>query len=210
MPPPAVLTDPSRGHRVGAEAGRRGFDARATPQPPPFLFLAIRFVIGDVFSTLRADDRTRLLHVRERREGEGGREGGRREPRRPPTNTPGSPPQEGAGAATATAYVELVFDNSDNRFPVDRSEVRVRRTVGVKKDEFALDKRPATKAEVQSLLEAAGFSRANPYYVVQQGKVGEGGGRGGAREGGAPAGRPSPPSPPPSPPLIFRSWPCPP
>lgn len=64
-----------------------------------------------------------------------------------------------------------MFDNSDNRFPVDRSEVRLRRTVGVKKDEYALDKRPVTKAEVQSLLESAGFSRANPYYVVQQGKV---------------------------------------
>lgn len=28
-----------------------------------------------------------------------------------------------------------------------------------------------SKAEVMNLLESAGFSRANPYYVVQQGKV---------------------------------------
>lgn len=27
------------------------------------------------------------------------------------------------------------------------------------------------KTEVMSYLESAGFSRANPYYVVQQGKV---------------------------------------
>ena len=27
------------------------------------------------------------------------------------------------------------------------------------------------KSEVINLLESAGFSRANPYYVVQQGKV---------------------------------------
>ncbi len=27
------------------------------------------------------------------------------------------------------------------------------------------------KTEVVNLLETAGFSRANPYYVVQQGKV---------------------------------------
>ena len=27
------------------------------------------------------------------------------------------------------------------------------------------------KTEVMNLLESAGFSRANPYYVVQQGKV---------------------------------------
>ena len=27
------------------------------------------------------------------------------------------------------------------------------------------------KTEVMNLLESAGFSRANPYYIVQQGKV---------------------------------------
>jgi len=78
---------------------------------------------------------------------------------------------EGAGHAVSSAYVEVVFDNSDNRFPVDRSEVRLRRTIGLKKDEYSLDRRAITKAEVQSLLESAGFSRANPYYVVQQGKI---------------------------------------
>ncbi len=30
---------------------------------------------------------------------------------------------------------------------------------------------PRRKTEVINLLESAGFSRANPYYVVQQGKV---------------------------------------
>ena len=30
---------------------------------------------------------------------------------------------------------------------------------------------PRRKAEVMNLLETAGFSCANPYYVVQQGKV---------------------------------------
>ncbi len=28
-----------------------------------------------------------------------------------------------------------------------------------------------SKTEVSNLLESAGFSRANPYYIVQQGKV---------------------------------------
>ena len=31
-----------------------------------------------------------------------------------------------------------------------------------------------SKGEVGNLLESAGFSRANPYYIVQQGKVGDG------------------------------------
>ena len=39
-----------------------------------------------------------------------------------------------------SAYVEIVFDNSDNRLPVDRAEVRLRRNIGLKKDEYYLDK----------------------------------------------------------------------
>jgi chromosome segregation ATPase len=30
---------------------------------------------------------------------------------------------------------------------------------------------PRRKTEVMNLLESAGFSRSNPYYIVQQGKV---------------------------------------
>jgi structural maintenance of chromosome 3 (chondroitin sulfate proteoglycan 6) len=61
----------------------------------------------------------------------------------------------------------------DGRFPVgeQRDEVVLRRTIGLKKDEFFLDKKHVTKQDVVSLLEASGFSRANPYYIVQQGKV---------------------------------------
>jgi structural maintenance of chromosome 3 (chondroitin sulfate proteoglycan 6) len=79
--------------------------------------------------------------------------------------------QEGAGHAVMSAYVELVFDNSDGRLPIDRDEVRLRRTIGLKKDEYSIDKKQTTKAEVQNLLETAGFSRSNPYHIVQQGKI---------------------------------------
>ncbi|RMZ56141.1 hypothetical protein APUTEX25_004565, partial [Auxenochlorella protothecoides] len=102
--------------------------------------VAIRFVLNDLFTTLRQEDRERLLH-------------------------------EGAGNAVTSAYVELVFDNSDGRLPIDSREVRLRRSIGLKKDEYQLNKRVVTKAHVMSLLETAGFSRANPYYVVQQGKI---------------------------------------
>ncbi|KIZ01960.1 Structural maintenance of chromosomes protein 3, partial [Monoraphidium neglectum] len=101
---------------------------------------------------------------------------------------------EGAGHAVLSAFVELVFDNSDGRFPVrerprccvvltptstlptrvpkiDKDEVRLRRTIGAKKDEYTLDRKHVTKQEVMNLLESAGFSRANPYYIVQQGKI---------------------------------------
>ncbi|KAK0604878.1 hypothetical protein LWI29_020472 [Acer saccharum] len=78
---------------------------------------------------------------------------------------------EGAGHQVLSAFVEIVFDNSDNRIPVDKEEVRLRRTIGAKKDEYFLDGKHITKTEVMNLLESAGFSRSNPYYVVQQGKI---------------------------------------
>ncbi|KAL6527888.1 Structural maintenance of chromosomes protein 3 [Orobanche minor] len=46
---------------------------------------------------------------------------------------------EGAGHQVLSAFVEIVFDNSDNRIPADKEEVRLRRTIGVKKDEYFLD-----------------------------------------------------------------------
>lgn len=103
-------------------------------------FDAVRFVLSDTFSSLRAEERVALLH-------------------------------EGAGASVLSAYVEMLFDNSDGRLPSDRDEVALRRMVGLKKDEYALDRKNVTRTEVFNLLESAGFSRSNPYYIVQQGKV---------------------------------------
>lgn len=67
--------------------------------------------------------------------------------------------------------VEIVFDNADNRFPTGKEEVILRRTIGLKKDEYSLDKKSASKADVMNLLESAGFSKSNPYYIVPQGRV---------------------------------------
>ncbi|KAL6851888.1 hypothetical protein ACP4OV_002998 [Aristida adscensionis] len=78
---------------------------------------------------------------------------------------------EGAGHSVVSAFVEIVFDNSDSRIPVEKEEVRLRRTVASKKDEYYLDGKHVSKTEVMNLLESAGFSRSNPYYVVQQGKI---------------------------------------
>ncbi len=70
-----------------------------------------------------------------------------------------------------SAYVEIIFDNSDERFPTGKDELILRRTIGLKKDEYSLDRKNATKADVMNLLESAGFSRSNPYYIVPQGRV---------------------------------------
>ncbi|KAF5674802.1 structural maintenance-chromosome 3 (chondroitin sulfate proteoglycan 6) [Fusarium denticulatum] len=78
---------------------------------------------------------------------------------------------EGSGSAVMSAYVEIIFDNSDDRFPTGNKEVILRRTIGLKKDEYSVDRKVVTKADVMNLLEAAGFSRSNPYYIVPQGRV---------------------------------------
>ena len=78
---------------------------------------------------------------------------------------------EGSGSHVISAYVEVYFDNSDQRFPLEKDEVVLRRMIGVKKDDYLLDRKPITKTEVANLLESAGFSRSNPYNIVPQNRI---------------------------------------
>ncbi|KAF8648124.1 hypothetical protein AX16_006389 [Volvariella volvacea WC 439] len=104
-------------------------------------FAAIRFVLSDAYTSMSREERQALLH-------------------------------EGVSVTTTlSAYVEIVFDNSDNRFPTGHDEVILRRTIGLKKDEYSLDRKSASKADVMNLLESAGFSKSNPYYIVPQGRI---------------------------------------
>ncbi|AOA62269.1 Multiprotein cohesin complex subunit [Komagataella phaffii CBS 7435] len=77
---------------------------------------------------------------------------------------------EGSGTVMS-AYVEIVFDNTDRRIQVDQNEVVIRRTVGLKKDDYSLNFKSATRSDVMNLLENAGFSKSNPYYIVPQGRI---------------------------------------
>ncbi|EFX00559.1 chromosome segregation protein [Grosmannia clavigera kw1407] len=78
---------------------------------------------------------------------------------------------EGSGSAVLSAYVEIIFDNSDNRFQTNSKEVSLRRTISLRKDEYAVDKKVSTRSEVMSMLDTAGFSLKNSYYIVPQGRV---------------------------------------
>lgn len=78
---------------------------------------------------------------------------------------------EGSGSAVMSAYVEVCFDNTEDRFQTGKPEFFLRRTIGAKKDEYSVNRKNATKTEVQQMLESAGFSRSNPYYIVPQGRV---------------------------------------
>jgi structural maintenance of chromosome 3 (chondroitin sulfate proteoglycan 6) len=71
-----------------------------------------------------------------------------------------------------SAYVEVTFDNTDGRFHNNgKNEFVLRRTIGAKKDEYSMDRKNSTKREVFEMLEAAGLSRSNPFYIVPQGRV---------------------------------------
>ena len=69
------------------------------------------------------------------------------------------------------AVVEIILDNSDSRLPIEKSTVSIKRVLEDKKDEFYIDGKHVTKGDINNLLESAGFSKSNPYYVVQQGRV---------------------------------------
>lgn len=120
-------------------------------------------MLSDEFTHLRPDQRQALLH-------------------------------EGTGQRVLSAYVEIIFDNSDNRIPVsriklvlfylplnlyhflcnfqiDKDEIFLRRVIGAKKDQYFLNKKVVPRTEVVNLLESAGFSNSNPYYIVKQGKI---------------------------------------
>ncbi|XP_025423597.1 structural maintenance of chromosomes protein 3-like [Sipha flava] len=78
---------------------------------------------------------------------------------------------EGTGPRVVTAYVEIIFDNTDNRLPIEKEEVVLRRVIGAKKDQYFLNKKMVPRSDVTNLLESAGFSHSNPYYIVKQGKI---------------------------------------
>lgn len=105
---------------------------------------AVRFVLSDVEQKLEHNARRDLLH-------------------------------RGAGRDALAAFVEIIFDNSDHRFVIpgraDTAEVRIRRTVGLKQDEYRVNDHRFSPQEIRQLLETAGFSASNPYYIVEQGKV---------------------------------------
>ncbi|VDM13488.1 unnamed protein product [Wuchereria bancrofti] len=104
---------------------------------------AIQFVLSDEFSHLKAEQRQGLIH-------------------------------EGTGDRVTTASVEIVFDNADHRIvAIEANEVRVLRRVSMKKDQYFIDAKLVARSDVVNLMESAGFSRSNPYYIVKQGKINE-------------------------------------
>lgn len=124
-------------------------------------FSAIRFVLSDAYTSLSREERQALLHDGAAAASGGGGGVGQAE----------GGGAAGLGGATMSAFVEIEFDNSDGRFPTNKPTMVLRRTIGLKKDEYQMDRKSTSKGEVMSMLESAGFSRSNPYYIVPQGRI---------------------------------------
>lgn len=50
-------------------------------------------------------------------------------------------------------------------------EISLRREIGPQTDRYFINKKKESRNEIVNLLEQAGFSSDNPYYIVKQGKV---------------------------------------
>ena len=66
---------------------------------------------------------------------------------------------EGTGPKVMSAFVEIIFDNSDGRLPIDKDEVFLRRVIGGKKDNYFLNKRMVPRSEVRLALFSLPFCK---------------------------------------------------
>ncbi|KAF4526025.1 hypothetical protein B566_EDAN000818 [Ephemera danica] len=94
------------------------------------------------------------------------------------SSSQGQPPDKFSGIGIRVSFTgkhaemrEMNQLSGGQKSLIDKDEVCVRRMIGAKKDQFFLNKKMVTRADVMNLLESAGFSRSNPYYIVKQGKI---------------------------------------
>lgn len=104
-------------------------------------FSAIEFVFLDEYSHLRPTDRQSLLY-------------------------------SGQSMITSpTAFVEIIFNNSNQRIPIKENEVSIRRSIGINKDEYFIQRKHSTRQDVINLFESANYSISSGFFIVRQGRV---------------------------------------
>ncbi|SCV02665.1 LAME_0H03928g1_1 [Lachancea meyersii CBS 8951] len=109
-------------------------------------FAAVRFVLSDDYSNLKREERQGLIH-------------------------------QGTGSVMS-AYVEIVFHDPNGQMMMtsgipmtEEKLVRVRRTIGLKKDEHSVNGKTCHKSDITRMFESVGFSSSNPYNIVPQGRI---------------------------------------
>ncbi|CUS21123.1 LAQU0S02e06480g1_1 [Lachancea quebecensis] len=109
-------------------------------------FAAVRFVLSDDYSNLKREERQGLIH-------------------------------QGTGSVMS-AYVEIIFHDPSGQMMItsgipmtEEHIVRVRRTIGLKKDEYSVNGKTCHKSDISRMFESVGFSAVNPYNIVPQGRI---------------------------------------
>lgn len=111
-------------------------------------FAAVRFVLTNDYTNLKREERQGLIY-------------------------------QGAGASVMSASVEIVLHDPEHSIILpgghnnssDFDEVRIRRTVGLKKDDYQVNDKNVTRNDLARMLESAGFYMNSPYNIVPQGRV---------------------------------------
>ncbi|SCV04248.1 LAMI_0H14598g1_1 [Lachancea mirantina] len=110
------------------------------------LFAALRFVLTDAYKGLRREERHALIH-------------------------------QGTGSVMS-AFVEIEFNDPEGQMAISTGlqvtqaeTIKVRRTIGLKKDEYSINGKTCHKGDIARMLESVGFSPSNPYNIVPQGRI---------------------------------------
>jgi structural maintenance of chromosome 3 (chondroitin sulfate proteoglycan 6) len=106
---------------------------------------AIIFVLTDKYQNLRQEDKKLLLHEE----------------------------QDDNSEESGIISIEIIIDNKKRDFPIDKDTISIIKIYNTKenKEEMMINNKKLLKADITYLLESAGFSRVNPYYFIQQGKI---------------------------------------
>ena len=106
---------------------------------------AIIFVLTDKYQNLRQEDKKLLLHEE----------------------------HDDNSEESGIISIEIIIDNKKRDFPIDKDTVSIIKIYNTKenKEEMMVNNKKLLKADIGNLLESAGFSRVNPYYFIQQGKI---------------------------------------
>lgn len=77
---------------------------------------------------------------------------------------------EGSHNSELTGTIEIKFENDKLKFPAGKEFV-IRKEISLKKEEYFLDDKFATKEELNAMFESAGLPIDSKYFIVPQGEI---------------------------------------
>ncbi|KCZ76765.1 hypothetical protein H311_02232, partial [Anncaliia algerae PRA109] len=77
---------------------------------------------------------------------------------------------EGNHNSELIGTIEIKFENDKLRFPAGKEFV-IRKEISLKKEEYFLDDKFATKEELNAMFESAGLPIDSKYFIVPQGEI---------------------------------------